>query len=84
MGSEGVQAAAMKLQVLWRDAPEITYQTLGTVVGDRCLMTVNRPAISGNIALVGFSDPGGERGAYAFRRSGGEWHIVERVVRGYW
>jgi len=54
------------------------------VVGDRCVMQVDRPAFSGDIAFVGFSDPGGEIGAYAFRRSGDEWHIVERALIGYW
>lgn len=78
------QAAAESLQIDWRDAPEPSYETLGWVVGDRCHMKVMRPAISGDFAFVGFSDPGGEMGTYVFRRVEGEWLTLERTVQGYW
>jgi hypothetical protein len=82
--NEQVRAAAERIQMRWQDAPEPSSRTFGTVVGDRCAMHVNRPAISGDIAFVDFSDPGGEIGTYAFRRGGDQWYVVERVVNGYW
>ena len=82
--NEQVRAAAERLQIAWQDAPEDSYQTFGTVTGDRCIMQVDRPAISGEIAFVGFSDPGGEIGAYAFRRGGDHWYVVERIMLGWW
>jgi hypothetical protein len=83
-GNAEVRTAAERLQTRWDQVPEDSYQTIGTVDGDRCLMVVDRPAISGDIAFVGFSAPSGQIGAYAFRRGGGEWFVIERVVTGYW
>jgi hypothetical protein len=76
--------AASRIQVAWRDAPAPTYETVGVEIGGGCIMQVNRASMSGDFAFVGFSDPGGELGAYVFRRSAGEWRVVEKVVRGYW
>jgi len=47
-------------------------------------MHVKKPAFSGEFAFVWFSTPGGQRGAYAFQRSGSQWRSVERVLLGYW
>lgn len=80
----GAQAAAAALQMDWRETPELTYKTYGRPVGDRCSMKVGRPAISGDFAFVAFSEPGGERGTYVFRRVMKDWVTLERTVQGYW
>lgn len=80
----GAQAAAASLQIDWRDTPELTYETYSRLLGDRCTMKVGRPAISGEFAFVGFSEPGGERGTYVFRRVENDWVALERTVQGYW
>lgn len=79
-----VRAAAERLQTKWDEVPPDSNHTLGRVDDGYCLMVVGRPAISGEIAFVDFSEPGGQIGAYAFRRAGDQWHVVERVVIGVW
>jgi hypothetical protein len=79
-----VRAAAERLEMSWKEVPEQSFQTFGTAEGDRCLMVVGRSTISGGIAFVEFSAPSGQIGAYAFRRGGGQWFVVERVVLGFW
>lgn len=79
-----VRAAAERLEMEWEKVPKDSYQTFGTVDGDYCHMAVGRPAVFGEIAFVDFSAPGGQIGAYAFRRGGDQWFVVEKVVTGYW
>ncbi len=80
----GAQVAAASLKMDWREAPELPYETFGEVVSGRCVMKVHRPAISEDFAFVGFSEPGGQRGTYVFRRVGRNWVTVERTVQGFW
>jgi hypothetical protein len=79
-----IRAAASAIQIHWRDDTGGEPVIFGEAEGDRCVMHVGRPRISGNFAFVWFSEPGGERGIYAFRRSGGEWQVAERALLGWW
>jgi len=82
---EDARAAARKIQVRWRDVPERPlFETIGLHLGERCMTHINRPAISGDFAFVGFSTSGGTIGVYAFKRPAGKWHVAERVIVGYW
>ena len=47
-------------------------------------VAVNRPAYSGEVAFVAFSNSSGEMGAYAFRKTSRGWQKAERVVWGNW
>lgn len=79
------QRAARAISVSWKDAgnPD-SYRIYGLAVQGECPMNVNRPAHSGNFAFVTYSDPGGEIGAYIFRKVGRDWQYVERVRLGFW
>jgi hypothetical protein len=73
-----VRQAAARIQTHYR------HEEPATPAIDDCPMDVSRPAMSGDFAFVWFSDPGGEVGAYAFRRANGQWFVAEKVLLGYW
>lgn len=77
-----VRQAAARIQTRYRH--DETYRVFGNGLGADCLMVVHQPAIYGDFAFVEFSDPGGEIGAYAFRRANGQWFVAEKVLLGFW
>ena len=79
-----IRRAAARIATDWQDAPKPTRQVVGKVEYDRCLMQVAGPSFSGDYAFLAFSDPVGEIGAYAFRKSGIGWRVDEKVSLGFW
>lgn len=52
---------------------------------DRCAMSLDEPAYSGDFAFVAYSSPGGEIGVIAFQKGRfGGWSKAERVRLGFW
>ncbi len=76
--------AASAIAIDWSDMQDSDPVTLGEADGEWCPMSVSGPAISGDYAFLSFSEPGGELGAYAFKRAGDGWRIVEKVHLGWW
>jgi hypothetical protein len=82
--SHEARNAASAIAVDWKDALITQPKIVGKVIGDRCQMRVTGPAISGDYAFLSFSNPGGQLGAYAFKKSDKGWEFAERVSLGFW
>lgn len=77
--------AASTIAVNWEDNARLdSYRIYGVPVRGECAMNVSRPTYSGEFAFVSYSDPGGEIGAYVFRRADDDWRYVEHVKLGFW
>jgi len=76
--------AAQAIAKSWHDVQAEKPQIYGDARSGNCAMHVNGPAYSEDFAFVSYASPGGEMGAYVFRKTDSRWQIIERVKLGYW
>lgn len=86
-------SAAFKLAVkVDRLSGQAESTETATVIGDpdtidgtgSCSMRVHYPIFAQDYAFMEFSAPGGDIGAYAFKRTSAGWRVAERLHFGWW